>query len=199
MIEKMFKFESNKALRKIYKLYDMAKVDTDSIHNWELHNKINNKSFVDKVKDGDPEVIESIKKFEEYKTDNTLKTDNMTIEKLNLDEDTLDEIREEEIVEDVENFLKTAHFRIIEKPQLTNSCFEDEDYIILFKSDEFPEDDYSMRSIAESPLFPKGLMDEMECCYTYAGNLSKTELIEELQNKFGFTYKNDVVNFLDIY
>jgi YD repeat-containing protein len=40
--EKMFKFVSDKYIKKISKLYDMAN-DTNSIKDWDLHQKINNK------------------------------------------------------------------------------------------------------------------------------------------------------------
>jgi hypothetical protein len=39
--EKYLNFTSDKVLRKLAKLYDMAKDDTSSIVNWDLHHKIN--------------------------------------------------------------------------------------------------------------------------------------------------------------
>lgn len=64
-IFKFLKFESNKVLRKIYKLYDMAKDDKTSVKNWDIHQKINSK--------GDT-IPETIEKFEDFKESNfTLK------------------------------------------------------------------------------------------------------------------------------
>jgi hypothetical protein len=39
--EKNFKIISNKMMKKLSKLYDMANIDYSSIKNWDLHHKIN--------------------------------------------------------------------------------------------------------------------------------------------------------------